>query len=651
MNDQSVTLYLVTVCFNQESEFVADTNRLRDQLMADQWYYGRDGQHTGPVTSQKLKELVDNGDVQPSDLVWKEGLSEWIQAKKVKGLFSNVERLDTNTGLLPYTSTTNTVAISCGSCGARYKVDEAAVVGGRVKCRACANRILVGLEQEHSYEFPIPNQVVASRDLTEEETQIARHRLSAFARSIPHHDIDEFGTTINILATRLIPFYQIDLQTLYERRAVVQREAPYEGELIPPFEVNQQNIAPWGYEFVDRTEFNEFREELRVNNSQSIHDCGECNKTGAVPCPDCEGHGQVCCPECDGSTAVACPQCRGRGAVQQERSIPVEKACWVCNGTGKPSENVQSVYGSGSRCGQCQGRGVYIDYVSEYYDTPCGYCRTTGRVQCGACRATGAVTCKTCNGETRITCERCDGRTQIVSFLTIVRTLSPSTLAKLAIDGETDDHTLSLLTSKIDGESGMPIVETATAVEISSELEDLPKAVGVSVLAKIIRELLANASASVSEENRVAYQSLAISQTVAAKIHYLFEDRQYEACLLGKEASLLPMRTPFTDLAKESLSAAITYWQQGDKQKAIENLNLSRAIATQDQLSKTLMDESQAQIPVGLKTAAAATSMMVSAKAGFLRGATAVSETIDSVKNSKLGQWFGKLKEGGDMRE
>ena len=53
--------------------------------MADQWYYGRDGQHAGPVTSQKLKELVDNGDLQPSDLIWKEGLSEWITAKKVKG--------------------------------------------------------------------------------------------------------------------------------------------------------------------------------------------------------------------------------------------------------------------------------------------------------------------------------------------------------------------------------------------------------------------------------------------------------------------------------------------------------------------------------------------------------------------------------------
>ena len=29
MNNQSVALYLVAVCFNQESEFVADTNRFR----------------------------------------------------------------------------------------------------------------------------------------------------------------------------------------------------------------------------------------------------------------------------------------------------------------------------------------------------------------------------------------------------------------------------------------------------------------------------------------------------------------------------------------------------------------------------------------------------------------------------------------------
>jgi len=616
--------------------------------MAEQWYYGRDGQHAGPVTSQRLKELADNGDLQPSDLVWKEGLSEWIPAKKINGLFSQTERLDTKTGLLPFTSTTNTVAVSCGGCGARYKVDEAAVVGGRVKCRACGNRILAGQEKEESVEFPIPNVVVASRELTEEEAQIIRRRLSAFARSIPHHDIDEFGMAITISGTRLVPCYRIDLQTLYERRVVEQREAPYTGSEVPPFEVNNENIDPWEYQFVSRTEFEEFRDELRVDNSQSVQDCGECDRTGAVPCPDCEGHGQVCCPECDGSAAVACPQCRGRGAVQQERSVPVEKACWVCNGTGQPSEHIQNV-GLANRCGHCRGLGKYTDYVSEYYDTPCGYCRTTGHVQCGVCRASGAVTCDTCNGETRITCTRCDGRTQLVSFLVIVRTLTPSSLSKITIDGEIEDHTQSLLTSKIDGESDMPVVETAAAVEISSELGELPEAAAIPVLKDTIQELLANASAKLGEDNRVAYQSLAIRQTVAAKIHYSFEDREYVACLLGQDASPLPLRNPFTDLAESSLEAAITSWRQREKQRAIENLNVSRAIATQDEMSQTILDENQEQIPVGLKTAAAATSVMVSARAGLLRGATAVSETIDAVKNSKLGKWFGKLKEGGDL--
>ncbi|WDI43722.1 GYF domain-containing protein [Bremerella sp. P1] len=619
--------------------------------MADQWYYGRDGQHAGPVTSQQLKGLVDNGDLQPTDLVWKEGLSEWIPAKKVKGLFSNAERLDTKTGLLPSNSTKNTVAVSCGNCGARYKVDEAAVVGGRVKCRACANRILVGAELEESFGFPVPDQVVASRELTEEETQIARRRLSAFAQSIPHHAIDEFGTAINISETKLVPCYQIDLQTLYEQRVVEQREAPYEGEQLPTLEVDRQNIAPWEYDFVNRTEFKEFQDELRVDKSQSLHDCGDCGRTGAVPCPDCEGHGQVCCPGCAGSAAVACPQCRGRGVVRQERSIPVEKACWVCNGTGRPSEHIQDVFGSSSRCGQCRGLGKYTDFVSEYYETPCGYCGTTGQVQCGVCGATGAVTCETCNGKTRITCGRCDGRTQLVSFLTIVRTLSPSSSSKLAIDGEIEDPIHSLLRSQIDGESGMLIVGTAAAVGGSSGLEELTEAVGVPILAETIRQLTNNALANLSEQNRVAYQSLTIRQTVAAKIHYSFKVCEYDACLLGEDASPLPLRNPFTDLAESSLKEAISYWQQGEKQKAIENLNLSRAIATKDEMSKTILEEYQEQTPVGLRTAAAATSMMVSARAAMLRGATAVSETIDAVKNSKLGRWLGKLKENGDVQE
>jgi hypothetical protein len=51
------------------------------------WYYTKDGQRQGPVTSERLKELAANGQLSPTDLVWKEGTSQWVEAQQVKGLF------------------------------------------------------------------------------------------------------------------------------------------------------------------------------------------------------------------------------------------------------------------------------------------------------------------------------------------------------------------------------------------------------------------------------------------------------------------------------------------------------------------------------------------------------------------------------------
>lgn len=51
------------------------------------WYYAVEGERKGPVTSAELKRLADSGKLKASDLVWKEGMSEWAPAKKLKGLF------------------------------------------------------------------------------------------------------------------------------------------------------------------------------------------------------------------------------------------------------------------------------------------------------------------------------------------------------------------------------------------------------------------------------------------------------------------------------------------------------------------------------------------------------------------------------------
>jgi uncharacterized membrane protein YhaH (DUF805 family) len=56
------------------------------------WYFSRDGQQSGPLTYANLKEKADEGILRPrSDLVWKEGMADWIPIGEVDGLFERLE--------------------------------------------------------------------------------------------------------------------------------------------------------------------------------------------------------------------------------------------------------------------------------------------------------------------------------------------------------------------------------------------------------------------------------------------------------------------------------------------------------------------------------------------------------------------------------
>ncbi len=55
--------------------------------MADQWYYAHQGQQSGPVSTEQLKQLAASGQIQSSDLLWKQGMAAWSPANTVEGLF------------------------------------------------------------------------------------------------------------------------------------------------------------------------------------------------------------------------------------------------------------------------------------------------------------------------------------------------------------------------------------------------------------------------------------------------------------------------------------------------------------------------------------------------------------------------------------
>ncbi len=73
--------------------------------METRWYYTEQGQRLGPVSSTQLKQLAASGRLQPSDMLWKEGMAQWAAASQVNGLFSAATKAATVPPPIPVPST------------------------------------------------------------------------------------------------------------------------------------------------------------------------------------------------------------------------------------------------------------------------------------------------------------------------------------------------------------------------------------------------------------------------------------------------------------------------------------------------------------------------------------------------------------------
>jgi len=55
--------------------------------MSEEWHYTVGGQQGGPVSTAQLKQLASSGQLSQTDMVWKQGMADWVPAGKLKGLF------------------------------------------------------------------------------------------------------------------------------------------------------------------------------------------------------------------------------------------------------------------------------------------------------------------------------------------------------------------------------------------------------------------------------------------------------------------------------------------------------------------------------------------------------------------------------------
>ena len=54
-----------------------------------EWFYAKNDQPCGPVSPVELKKFAEQGELHQEDLVWRDGMGEWMPAGKIKGLFDS----------------------------------------------------------------------------------------------------------------------------------------------------------------------------------------------------------------------------------------------------------------------------------------------------------------------------------------------------------------------------------------------------------------------------------------------------------------------------------------------------------------------------------------------------------------------------------
>lgn len=59
--------------------------------MSTEWFYTTNKQQMGPVTWSELRELADRRILKPHDMVWTEGMEDWVKAINQSGLFADEE--------------------------------------------------------------------------------------------------------------------------------------------------------------------------------------------------------------------------------------------------------------------------------------------------------------------------------------------------------------------------------------------------------------------------------------------------------------------------------------------------------------------------------------------------------------------------------
>lgn len=68
-----------------------------------QWFYSKGGSQNGPISQEVLISKISSGEIYQSDMVWREGMSDWLPVSKIPELAVAARPTQTAGPLVPLT--------------------------------------------------------------------------------------------------------------------------------------------------------------------------------------------------------------------------------------------------------------------------------------------------------------------------------------------------------------------------------------------------------------------------------------------------------------------------------------------------------------------------------------------------------------------
>ncbi len=101
------------------------------------WYYARNQQQVGPLSSAQLRELAAAGTLLPTDLVLRSGTEKWVAASRVKGLFTTAAAAPAVPAEPPPAASVATPPAARNFTSRHQLLSEAQVVPEPMNCVQC----------------------------------------------------------------------------------------------------------------------------------------------------------------------------------------------------------------------------------------------------------------------------------------------------------------------------------------------------------------------------------------------------------------------------------------------------------------------------------------------------------------------------------